>query len=171
MSLASSLHLYLNGKITGISGSLFRSITLTDFSYNFSFITGMLFLSSFIKIAFDPMSPPETVDSPVFLSAPPLWGLAKRQRDAARTDELHFIVPGIALVHLPKSIDCVRQFMCRLYQNEGCHNKENAGYCHKPQKYCRCHYVHVPFLSVASSQPIIRLSDWRFPQVCRGRDL
>ena len=69
MSLASSLHLYLNGKITGISGSLFRSITLTDFSYNFSFITGMLFLSSFIKIVIDPMSPPETVDSPVFMES------------------------------------------------------------------------------------------------------
>ena len=70
MSLASSLHLYLNGKITGISGAIFRSITLTDFSYNFSFITGMLFLSSFIKLVFDPMAPPETVDSPVFMESP-----------------------------------------------------------------------------------------------------
>ena len=67
MALASTLHLYLNGKITGISGSLFRTITLTDFSYNFSFIIGMLFTSSFIKCFFDPMIQPETVDSPVFV--------------------------------------------------------------------------------------------------------
>ena len=70
MALASSLHLYLNGKITGISGSLFRTITLTDFSYNFSFIIGMLFTSSFIKCFFDPMIQPETVDSPVFMETP-----------------------------------------------------------------------------------------------------
>ena len=49
MALAASLHLYLNGKITGISGALFRCITLTDFSYNFAFIIGMIFMSSFIK--------------------------------------------------------------------------------------------------------------------------
>ena len=35
MALASTLHLYLNGKITGISGAIFRSITLSNFSYNF----------------------------------------------------------------------------------------------------------------------------------------
>ena len=67
MSLASSLHLYLNGKITGISGAIFRTITLSDFSYNFSFITGMLFMSSLIKIFFDPMSQKEKLDSPVFM--------------------------------------------------------------------------------------------------------
>ena len=70
MALASTLHLYLNGKITGISGALFRTITFTDFSYNFSFIIGMLFTSSFIKCFFDPMLPPETVDSPVFMETP-----------------------------------------------------------------------------------------------------
>ena len=69
MALAASLHLYLNGKITGISGALFRCITLTDFSYNFAFIIGMIFMSSFIKCFFDPMLPPETVDSPVFFES------------------------------------------------------------------------------------------------------
>ena len=67
MALAATLHLYLNGKITGISGSLFRTITLTDFSYNFALITGMIFMSSFLKCFFDPMTPPKTVDSPVFM--------------------------------------------------------------------------------------------------------
>ena len=67
MALAASLHLYLNGKITGISGAIFRCITLTDFSYNFAFITGMIFISSFLKCFFDPMAPPETVDSPIFM--------------------------------------------------------------------------------------------------------
>ena len=69
MALASTLHLYLNGKITGISGALFRCITLTDFSYNFSFIIGMIFISSFIKCFFDPMVPPKTVDSPIFFES------------------------------------------------------------------------------------------------------
>lgn len=67
MALAATLHLYLNGKITGISGSLFRTITLTDFSYNFSLIIGMIFMSSFLKVFFDPMAPPKTVDSPIFM--------------------------------------------------------------------------------------------------------
>lgn len=67
MALASSLHLYLQGKITGISGIIFKCITLTDLSYNLSFMVGMLFISSFIKIFFDPLSKPETVDSPTFL--------------------------------------------------------------------------------------------------------
>ena len=70
MALASTLHLYLNGKITGISGALFRTITFTDFSYNFSFIIGMLFTSSFIKCFFDPMLPPETLDSAIFMETP-----------------------------------------------------------------------------------------------------
>ena len=70
MALASTLHLYLNGKITGISGAFFRTITLTDFSYNFSFIIGMLFTSSFIKCFFDPMLPPETLDSAIFMETP-----------------------------------------------------------------------------------------------------
>jgi len=70
MALASTLHLYLNGKITGISGAFFRTITFTDFSYNFSFIIGMLFTSSFIKCFFEPMLPPETLDSAIFMETP-----------------------------------------------------------------------------------------------------
>ena len=67
MALASSLHLYLQGKITGISGAIFRSISLTDFSYNFSFIMGMLFISSFIKCFLNPLPKPKAVDAPTFL--------------------------------------------------------------------------------------------------------
>ena len=67
MALASSLHLYLEGKITGISGALFKCISLTDFSYNFSFIIGMLFMSSFLKCFFNPSVKPKTIDSPTFL--------------------------------------------------------------------------------------------------------
>ena len=70
MALASTLHLYLNGKITGISGAIFRTITLSNFSYNFSFITGMLFMSSLIKIIFDPMLPQKEINSPVFMETP-----------------------------------------------------------------------------------------------------
>ena len=54
MALSSSLHLYLEGKITGISGAIFRCISLSNFSYNFSFIIGMVFISSFIKTFFAP---------------------------------------------------------------------------------------------------------------------
>ena len=71
MALASTLHLYLNGKITGISGAIFRCISLTDFSYNFAFITGMLFMSSLVKVLFNPMAPPAEIDSPVFMETPP----------------------------------------------------------------------------------------------------
>ena len=67
MALASTLHLYLNGKITGISGAIFRTITLTDFSYNFAFLTGMLFMSSLIKVIFNPMLPPTEIEAPVFM--------------------------------------------------------------------------------------------------------
>ena len=70
MALASTLHLYLNGKITGISGAIFRCISLTDFSYNFAFITGMLFMSSLIKVLFNPMAPPTNIDAPVFMETP-----------------------------------------------------------------------------------------------------
>ena len=56
MAIASSLHLYLQGKITGISGTLFKCISFNDFGYGFSFITGMLFVSSFIKCFYDPLN-------------------------------------------------------------------------------------------------------------------
>ena len=70
MSLASTLHLYLNGKITGVSGAIFRSISLSNFSYNFAFITGMIFASSFIKNFFDPMAPSKESDSPSVMETP-----------------------------------------------------------------------------------------------------
>ena len=58
MALASSLHLFLQGKITGISGALFRCISFTDFNYNFSFLMGMLFISSFIQYYYNPLKNP-----------------------------------------------------------------------------------------------------------------
>ena len=67
MALASTLHLYVQGKITGISNVIFKCISLTDFSYNFSFIMGMIFISSFIKCFFNPLAKPKTVDDPTFL--------------------------------------------------------------------------------------------------------
>jgi len=67
IALVSSLHLYLQGKITGISDIIFKCISLTDFNYNFSFILGMIFMSSFIKNFFDPLEQPKLVDSPTFL--------------------------------------------------------------------------------------------------------
>ena len=54
MAVASSLHLYLEGKITGISGTIFKCISLKNFSYSFSFIIGMIFTSSLIKNFFIP---------------------------------------------------------------------------------------------------------------------
>jgi len=56
MAISSSLHLYVQGKITGISGTLFKCISRNDFAYGFSFLTGMLFVSSFIKCFFDPLT-------------------------------------------------------------------------------------------------------------------
>jgi uncharacterized membrane protein YedE/YeeE len=70
MSLASTLHLYLNGKITGVSGAIFRCISLSNFSYNFAFITGMIFTSSFIKNLFDPMTTPKSSGSPIIMENP-----------------------------------------------------------------------------------------------------
>lgn len=67
MAIATSLHLYLEGKITGMSGIIFNCISLTDFGYNYSFVNGMLFMSSFIKCFFDPLAKPKTIDSPTFL--------------------------------------------------------------------------------------------------------
>ena len=70
MALASSLHLYLQGKITGVSGAIFRTITLKDFSYNSSFLIGMIFISSFLKCFFDPLDKQKTFDSSTFLESP-----------------------------------------------------------------------------------------------------
>ena len=67
MAFASSLHLYLEGKITGVSGALFGCISLTNFSYNFSFIIGMIFMSVFLRCFFNPLAKPKSVDSPTFL--------------------------------------------------------------------------------------------------------
>ena len=49
MSIASTLHLLLKGKITGISGTLFRTITLSDFGYNICFLSGMILIPSLIR--------------------------------------------------------------------------------------------------------------------------
>ena len=49
IGIASTLHLYLNGKITGISGSIFKCITLKNFNYNFSFLLGMVIISVYMK--------------------------------------------------------------------------------------------------------------------------
>ena len=49
MSIASSIHLLLKGKITGISGTLFRTVILGDFGYNICFLSGMLFIPSLIR--------------------------------------------------------------------------------------------------------------------------
>jgi len=49
MSIASTLHLLLKGKITGISGTLFRTITLGDFGYNICFLSGMILIPSLIR--------------------------------------------------------------------------------------------------------------------------
>ena len=67
MAMASSLHLYLQGKITGMSGVIFHCITINNFRYNFSFLCGMLFISSFIKCFFDPLSKTKDLDSPTYL--------------------------------------------------------------------------------------------------------
>jgi len=48
MALSTSAHLYLEGKITGISGMLYKSIKVIDYNYTYSFMAGMLFISSYI---------------------------------------------------------------------------------------------------------------------------
>lgn len=54
LALAITLHLYLQGKKTDISGSLSKTILFSEFSYYFSFIIGMLCMSSLLKCFFDP---------------------------------------------------------------------------------------------------------------------
>ncbi|OUM62404.1 hypothetical protein PIROE2DRAFT_61920 [Piromyces sp. E2] len=54
MALATSAHLYLEGRITGISGMLYKSIHMIDFNYTYSFMAGMLFASSYVKSFSDP---------------------------------------------------------------------------------------------------------------------
>jgi len=49
MALATSAHLYLEGRITGISGMLFKSIKMIEFNYTYSFMAGMLFVTSYVK--------------------------------------------------------------------------------------------------------------------------
>jgi uncharacterized membrane protein YedE/YeeE len=49
MAIASSLHLLFKGRITGVSGIFFGTITRADFLYKFSFILGLLFISSSLR--------------------------------------------------------------------------------------------------------------------------
>lgn len=55
MALTTSAHLYLQGKITGISGILNKCIHMIDFNYSYSFLSGMLFMSSYIKCYYNPL--------------------------------------------------------------------------------------------------------------------
>ena len=50
ISLSSSIHLLLKGKITGYSGIFFNLITGTDFLYNFCFLLGTLITPSYILL-------------------------------------------------------------------------------------------------------------------------
>jgi uncharacterized membrane protein YedE/YeeE len=50
ISLATSIHLLLKGKITGYSGIFFNLITGTDFLYNFCFLLGTLITPSYILL-------------------------------------------------------------------------------------------------------------------------
>ena len=50
MALASTLHLLVKGKITGISGACFRVVKGDNFYYNLSFLLGMVFVSATAKV-------------------------------------------------------------------------------------------------------------------------
>ena len=52
MAIASSLHLLVRGKITGISGSFFKSIHCEEMYYNLSFLLGMILISAIYKSIF-----------------------------------------------------------------------------------------------------------------------
>lgn len=67
LGFATTLHLYLQGKITGMSGICFNCITLTDINYNASFIGGMIFFSSIVKCFFEGLIKPLRPSDPVFV--------------------------------------------------------------------------------------------------------
>jgi uncharacterized membrane protein YedE/YeeE len=50
ISLATSIHLLLKGKITGYSGIFFNLLKGIDFQYNFCFLLGTLITPAYIKI-------------------------------------------------------------------------------------------------------------------------
>jgi len=54
MAAATSAHLYLQGKITGLSGAMFKCLKNYDLNYNASLLLGMVFISAFITCFFDP---------------------------------------------------------------------------------------------------------------------
>lgn len=53
LSLATSVHLILKGRVTGMSGTFFRSMLIDDFNYNMSLILGMMTTSTIVKAFFD----------------------------------------------------------------------------------------------------------------------
>ena len=67
IGVATSLHLYLEGKLTGISSSIFNCISLNNLSYNLSLLTGMIFISSFMKCFFNRSLTTLTLDGPRFI--------------------------------------------------------------------------------------------------------
>eukprot|EP00833_Pecoramyces_ruminatium_P006361 jgi/Orpsp1_1/1180393/evm.model.c7180000073223.1 len=70
MALATSAHLYLQGKITGVSGTLFKCIKKNELSYNASFIAGMVFISSFINVFYNPMKNVKKNNDSSFMESP-----------------------------------------------------------------------------------------------------
>lgn len=53
LSVATSAHLILKGKVTGMSGTFFNAMRMEDFNYNMSLILGLLTTSTVVKSFFD----------------------------------------------------------------------------------------------------------------------
>jgi len=70
LAVATSAHLLLEGKITGISGMVYKCIYRIDFNYTYSFIAGMFFMSSFIKTLYDPIKRTKDKHASAFLETP-----------------------------------------------------------------------------------------------------
>jgi len=54
LAAATSAHIYLQGKITGISGAIFKCIKNVDLNYHASLLLGMVFTSAFVACFSEP---------------------------------------------------------------------------------------------------------------------
>ncbi|KAL6599185.1 hypothetical protein U3516DRAFT_106622 [Neocallimastix sp. 'constans'] len=70
MAAATSAHLYLQGKITGVSGMLYKCIKRIELNYSASFICGMVFMSSLINVFYNPFSKAKKNNDSSFMETP-----------------------------------------------------------------------------------------------------
>jgi len=63
MAIATTAHILLQGKITGVSGMLYKCLKKIEINYSGSFVAGMIFISSVVNVLYHPLGKAKIKDS------------------------------------------------------------------------------------------------------------